>query len=646
MTFLAPYFIWLLPLGAIPIIIHLLNKAPVKKVQFSTLMFLSPATKKIVKRFKLLELLLLLLRVCIILFLTLAFARPLWRGYGAREEGLRNIILIDNSYSTGYRHGTGVSLQLSKDLAVEIVKEMGGQFALGIINERLSEFEPFTNDTARIIEKIRDIELSAYSTDLMTSLNDVISILEKEEVDDSPKNIIIFSDFNKNILKKDTIIEAEDVNFLLIDTADGNKNSWVEEVTSKPAYVGIPTTIDVRLNSNHTTPSRVSLFIEGEKRHSKQYDISGKTSLRFKHIFPPKTGIYTGWIELNAASNDDRIDIDNRHYFQTTVNDRIKVLLVEGSPSYTFINSESYFITKALSPGNFRTPMSYRVVNSDELKLMDITDYDILLLLNVEIDDVLFKKVTEFSSSGGGLGIFMGDNINYNDYNRMLTSIMPVELIDPVPLENFKSSKLTVSDKFKDVFKYSKDINFLKLYRTMGKSKETPAIKINNIPILWLYSPDTLVRGRVALWTSSINMAWTDFPMESAYPAFIQEIVKYLAVQQDAERQMDNLKVGSLIGGVVKEKSGIYESDGKKYTVNLDIQSGESKLEKLSESELKKLFPQVQELFYIPYSDQLRAEIIKRILGEEKSGIFLLAAFIALIGEEFLRKYLDPRKKS
>ena len=78
-TFLNPSFLWGLPVVSIPILIHLLSRRRPITSQFPTVRFIQLASTTVVRRFKLKQLILLILRSLILLLLTLLFARPVVR---------------------------------------------------------------------------------------------------------------------------------------------------------------------------------------------------------------------------------------------------------------------------------------------------------------------------------------------------------------------------------------------------------------------------------------------------------------------------------------------------------------------------------------------------------------------------------------
>ena len=103
MTFLSPFFLWLLPLVAVPVIIHLLAKRKSKLIDFPSLKFLKLLEQDALRKFNVKQLILLIIRTLMILFIILAFARPgMDRSSGFRlSSGSIDMLIIalDNTAS-------------------------------------------------------------------------------------------------------------------------------------------------------------------------------------------------------------------------------------------------------------------------------------------------------------------------------------------------------------------------------------------------------------------------------------------------------------------------------------------------------------------------------------------------------------------
>ncbi|HYW51336.1 MAG TPA: BatA and WFA domain-containing protein [Gemmatimonadaceae bacterium] len=98
MAFLAPLWLSLTVLAAVPVLLHLLRRNIGARVEFPAVRYLLSAERESSKDVRAKNLLLLLLRIVIVILLALAAARPMW----TRGEGTPRAlaIVLDNSLST------------------------------------------------------------------------------------------------------------------------------------------------------------------------------------------------------------------------------------------------------------------------------------------------------------------------------------------------------------------------------------------------------------------------------------------------------------------------------------------------------------------------------------------------------------------
>ena len=93
-------------LGAIiPIIIHLINKKKAVSHKFAAIDFILETNKRIYVKFKLRQLILLILRASLLVFLATALARPFLKTFGGATEKnvpTSNVLILDDSYSMQY----------------------------------------------------------------------------------------------------------------------------------------------------------------------------------------------------------------------------------------------------------------------------------------------------------------------------------------------------------------------------------------------------------------------------------------------------------------------------------------------------------------------------------------------------------------
>ncbi len=110
MTFLSPLLAWGMLLGAIPLIIHLLNRRRFRRVEWAPMRYLKLTVERNRRRIEFEQILLLLLRIGLLMLLFFFLARPVlnptgleqWLGTGGRTS---QVFLIDDSLSMGYDAG-------------------------------------------------------------------------------------------------------------------------------------------------------------------------------------------------------------------------------------------------------------------------------------------------------------------------------------------------------------------------------------------------------------------------------------------------------------------------------------------------------------------------------------------------------------
>ena len=130
LAFLNPALLWALPLAAVPIIIHILNRRRFKKVQWAAMEFLLKAMKRNRKRLRMEQWIVLLLRVLAVMLLALLVARPQLGGGGLIGTRTHHVVLLDDSASMTQISGSAVLFERGQDrvrqLADDLAKTRGG----------------------------------------------------------------------------------------------------------------------------------------------------------------------------------------------------------------------------------------------------------------------------------------------------------------------------------------------------------------------------------------------------------------------------------------------------------------------------------------------------------------------------------------
>ncbi|MDO8140243.1 MAG: VWA domain-containing protein, partial [Candidatus Brocadiales bacterium] len=127
-SFLNPLLLFGILGAIIPIIIHLINKKKAISHKFAAIDFILQTNKRISVKFKLRQLILLILRASLLAFLAMALARPFMKNFigGAPEKNVptSNVIIVDDSYSMQYAEDNESFFMSAKTAARGIINNL------------------------------------------------------------------------------------------------------------------------------------------------------------------------------------------------------------------------------------------------------------------------------------------------------------------------------------------------------------------------------------------------------------------------------------------------------------------------------------------------------------------------------------------
>ncbi|MFH1784330.1 MAG: BatA and WFA domain-containing protein [bacterium] len=400
-----------------------------------------------------------------------------------------------------------------------------------------------------------------------------------------------------------------------------------------------------------------------------------------------KAGTYEGRVETNR----DSIEADDTFYFVAEVDEKINVLLVDGAPGMSFYNNETYFIKLALNPAAGEGNIRSQICTVAELSDKKLRDFSVVVLCNVgDIEKGAEERLYAFLRDGGGLIFFAGDNTTAKIYNSTLVRLLPGTLKQMMsrPGTSYtidyrnafsRDSTHTVLEPFSKTKGVAlSNASFYNYF--LAEPKDTSSVILSfsgGDPYLIEHTLPVKNSGRALLFTSTADKDWNNLPAKPAYVALMQEAVRYASGKSDVIGTKDGLRVGDVIkrdfapGSAPEyvsvtgpdEKSvlirpaqkeagyaisfdgvdipGIYELGftygarmEKEYVaVNLDTQSGESQLEKVSRGQLKKIFAK-SPLVVIDDFENLDREFLRLLKGREmsKSLLFLLVGLVMVEG--------------
>ncbi|QDT66774.1 VWA domain-containing protein [Calycomorphotria hydatis] len=427
----------------IPLIIHLLNRSRFRTVEWGAMHLLESVITANHRRFRIEQLILLLIRCAIPILLALCLARPVLTGSQilAGNSPSSLVILLDNSYSMDAVSNGKSHFDAAVDAAISIVEQTSRGSEISVIltgGRPVSLFDQPVFDPAAITRKLKQLQ-GGYGANRMSAAID-IGLKTVAEMSHARRELIVICDF-----------QPEDWETIQADLPSIRHQLDEMEVTPHLSLlpVGKPLESNVSINSlefseralgigqqlvvraeikNHGNTDyqqlRVILKVDGNESDISQVSLNaeGTTQVIFTCEFE-QAGSHVIEAEVIA---DDQLPTDNRHAAAVTVWENLQVLLVDGDPSREPLKSETDFLSVALTPFTFGRVrlidlMQTERVTSKELAADHFKEKRVVVLANVsKLDDKQFDALSEYVGDGGALLICSGDRIDLNWYKERM----------------------------------------------------------------------------------------------------------------------------------------------------------------------------------------------------------------------------------
>lgn len=596
MSFLNPSILIALLAISIPIIIHLLNLRKIRKVEFSTLMFLKEIQKSKMRRIKLKQILLLLLRIFAITFLVLCFARPVYEGYAGSDTASKttSLIFIDDSFSMNARDNNGLYFNQAKESVKRILndhKESDEIYLVPTSSIAFKDKKILFGNFKELLDSLSNLKIS-YKT---FSLNEVLSSSNEiiGESKNPVKEIFIISDFQKNNFQFDEKsydkypnLKSNFVNTYLINVGEREINNLsVDSLIVETKILEKDKDIKVKIYVNNFTGlnlknKTVNLFIDNELRGEKVVDLNSFEKKEVEFIFKSSlSGSITGVIEIvQSEFQDDEIINDNKYFFNVYIPDKFEIGLLESNPADTrFIELAFKTASNILSDSVKRKS---ELFNLNSINSIDenIYKYDMIYVSNKRsFNDNEANILKEYVSGGGGLFLFLGKNTDIENYNSTILNKLNsvrieklntdvqnenlkfdrVDFEHPVLSEVYQNQKLSItSDKF--IIESPKISSYFDL---LPNENSNSIISLtNNKPFL---VESKYSKGKLILCAVAATDDLSDLPLKSIFVPLIIRSVYYLGNSYELQKNyiVGNSNLISVIG--LTDVSGIISPDKK-----------------------------------------------------------------------------------
>ncbi len=571
LTFLYPWLLGGAALASLPVIIHLIGRRRAPVVKFAAFDFLMAVNKRLARRERLRQLLLLVLRTLAVLALVFAVARPMpKRAADAGTASKRVAIVFDASASMRYERGGRSLFENAKRQVRDVISHLApGDAATLVVAGRdvTPVFQAPTLDLAAVRGAVDKIAPPEGVANMGAAIDMALSQLGS---DGGNATLVIVSDLAENgfaNLRPTAMEPPPEVR--LIDAAE------------RPQPVALPNlaieTVSVEGAGEQASERRIRVAVrnygpEAVRELPLELRVGGDVTQRVLVEVPAfgvsektltyafaGTGVFRCEVKL---SGDGAYASDDTMAFVVEIAPGVHVLAIDGDPRTTPYDDELFFFEHAVQAVPKGDPtIDLRIVGVDEVSAdFSLEGYDVVVLANVaELPAEVVSRLVSFVGAGGGLLFTLGSEIRFERYNALFGGLLPHPLRDlhkaadevagtpPLALGDMDWDHPVLAglgQAAQEGLRASRTRSYFNV--DVGSRNKTLAVLRFDNGAPALMERRDASKGRVMLLATSIDVDMSDLALRSTYPALVQRCVRYLAKAIDAS-SLAPARVGATI---------------------------------------------------------------------------------------------------
>lgn len=445
LSFAHPWLLAGLAAAALPALIHLIGRRRAPVIAFGAFDFLLAANRRLARRERLRQIVLLVIRTLALVAVALALARPEPKHAAAAVDAQRRVaIVVDASGSMSYELARGTLLDEAKRRARELLTRLQPGDAATLVVAGAQVRQPLTAPTVdldAVRRAIDEVGAPAGVADMGAAIDAALVQLGAEG---SGAVLVLIGDGSRNSYAHLAPAKVAELPRLeVIDAARRDEpialaNAAVTRVAVQASgAVASERTITVDVRNYGIEPLvrvPLQLRVEGQVTQRVSVDIeAGASVTKALTTTFAATGVFRCDVTLLDPGGYHADDVA---HFLVSVEPGVRLLLVNGDPSATPYDDELFFAQRALEvvpPG--APAIQVRVLAATQLraaKFADVLrDTDAALLANVgELEVREVEALQQFVRRGGGLLWTLGDRVRFERANDLLGDLLPYPLRD------------------------------------------------------------------------------------------------------------------------------------------------------------------------------------------------------------------------
>lgn len=511
---LHPAALWALPLLALPWVIHFWGRTRPPVLPFSNVDLLAEAVQDRWRWDRWRRWLLLMVRTALLGALVLALARPGFQGMGSTGAGRTLVLLLDASYSMRATHAGSTVFDRSRDLARALLDTTGpsDQWGLVLFSDRVEAVVAPTSDPGPIRAVLADAVPTFRGTDLSTGVARGLDLLERAGAGGA---LVVLSDGARHALRGAPGRGASGRSILWVDPVPLLGNAALLDVGG----VGSRPRASFRRWGEGPAPRSWSLWSGGKAVARGGVPWSAdRASIDIPFSLAP------GLAELRLDA--DALSADNHFFWEVPSSGRTILRVLNGAPSLSPIGDETYFLGPALD-ALAGQGLRWDTAPPSETAIRDLPPGGVAALLNPSPLSVpALEALDAFVRGGGGLWLTAGDRAGFERAADFFGARAgPVREVEASLAFHDRDQILGISD--------GADFEW-------ARCRIDRAVPVDPFPggqtILTAGRPPVPIlivgsrgRGRLALWTTSVDRDWTNLPTKPLFPVLVRAVASYLS---------------------------------------------------------------------------------------------------------------------
>ena len=527
---------------ALPLWLHLMNRATPVRMPFSSLMFFRKRTETTVRERRLRYLLLLAARIALLLLLALAFAKPVWQRPPAVISGdvpRLHVVALDTSLSM--QHGDRWERALGE--ANSIVESLGsGDRAQILVNgPSVRVLTAATADQAELRRALSGLR----PTDARNQFGDVIEAVRSLVAGQPlPVELHLISDLQQSALptRFQDLVLPDSAELRVHDVSAGEFSNWtVESVKGATRLYG---------EARPTVEATVASFAAESASKTVSLDVDGVVVGSLRKEVPPRGRVTFAFVIPNPPRGFSRAEFRLQPTDELPADDVRRIALDNTDPDpLLFVAQDGrqrdLLYYRAALEASAAAQYRLESVSAVEADRMDPGRFTLVVLSDVPRLPPRFEtRLRAWVQSGGSLLITLGPNSALA--RRVALTGHDVE----PPLASGRSGEayqvageMDGSHPVASAAEGLRPVKFFLYGRLRPLEGDTMPLRLGNgDPLLVEHE---IGSGRTLVFASSFDNVWNDLPVTPVFVPFVAEAARYLTGADSARGE-------ALLGSVLE----------------------------------------------------------------------------------------------